>query len=218
MEKFFRIFYYCAIGILLLSVTYLTFALAYSPKTDAKKRGFIPCTENFVLAVSDCEAGTIACPLKSLWQDTKCNLSVIFTNFRDWVYGTQPTPWSNYFFEPLTAAQLDEEEPYEGNVFQDMADMEKMRAFMEKHQQELYDAKARKLHFSSEVLLSEDAEKSSDRNYITEPKPESEDYDGPSDIADEAFMENFGDETSEEKTEISGNETVNSEGEKENEE
>lgn len=216
MEKFFRLLYYYVTGGIFLFVLYLCAALAFSPKTDAKKRGFIPCTENFVLSVSECEAGTLGCPLKALWQDTKCNLYVIFDNLGGWIRGTAPSPWSEYFFTPVVQAQIDEEEPYTGDVVQDIENVEKKRIFLKARQKELQDAKNRKMNFSDEVLVPENYTDESGGEYVGKPEAEPENSGGAAAIADEAFMENFSDKTPEEKAEVSENKTVNSEGEKEN--
>lgn len=216
MEKFFRLLYYYVTGGIFLLVVYLCAALAFSPKTDAKKRGFIPCTENFVLSVSECESGTLGCTMKALWQDTKCNLYVIFDNLGGWIRGTAPTPWSEYFFTPVVQAQIDEEEPYEGDVVQDIEDVEKKRIFLEARQKELQNAKERKMNFPEEILVPENYTDESGGEYIRTPEDMPENTKSVGTIDDEAFMEDFGDKSAEEKAEVTGNETVNREGEKEN--
>ena len=186
MDTFFKSLYYCILGFAFLLVVYLTAVLAVSPKNDALKRGFIPCTEAFVLHVSDCERGEIGCITQGLWQDTKCNLSVIAGGFTAWLYGQQPTPWANYLFVPASSAELDEENPYTGVVFDDLNDLADQRLFIEKQQQELEEAKHRALNLDKSVLTPSSDEDNAEKNgqYIKEP------------VSPEIQSENIDDETS----------------------
>lgn len=154
MEKFFRLLYYYCLGAFVIGVIYLTIMLFISPRQDALKRGFIPCTENLVIDISSCERGKISCPMKYLWQDLKCNTKVVLNGFGAWVKGEQKTPWKNYLFTPVAQAEIDEEEPYEGSVLQDMDDLEKTRRFFEGKQAELEAAKNRKLELNEDVIMS----------------------------------------------------------------
>lgn len=187
MDTFLKSLYYCILGFTLLLVIYLTTALAFSPKSDALKRGFIPCTEAFVLHVSDCERGKIGCISKGLWQDTKCNLSVIADGFTAWLHGQQPTPWENYLFVPTSSAELDKENPYIGVVSDDLNDLANQRLFIEKQQQELEEAKHRALNLDKSVLTPSSDDDNAEKNgqYIKEPAStdvQSEDIDDESSI------------------------------------
>lgn len=155
MERFFKILYYYCLGMLVFFVAYLSVALAISPKNDAQKRGFIPCTQDLVLEVSLCERGKITCPLGALWSDTKCNIHVVFDGLGAWIKARQPTPWANYLFEPLIEEQLDQEDPYQGNVADEMKSLEEQRQFIEMRQKELNEAKNREMNLDENVLISE---------------------------------------------------------------
>ena len=152
MDTFFKILYYYFLLMLVLFTAYLTIVLSLSPKQDHLKRGFIPCTEQLVIGVSDCERGTITCPLKHLWQDLTCNTGVILDGFGAWIRGKQPRPWSSYLYEPEPI--LPQDNDYEGDVAADMAELEKQSQFITTKQQELENAKNRNLNLSEDVIMS----------------------------------------------------------------
>ncbi len=184
MDRFFRLLYYYCLFMLIVIVLYLSFALAVSPKKDALKRGFIPCTENFVYSVGECERGQMGCLASKLWTDTKCNLYVIADGLGAWIKGNQSTPWENYFFTPLVEAELDAENPYIGDVEHDFDDLEKQRAFFEQKEKELEQAKNRKI---SDVVLQGDSEQDAinDAHYINEEVVDVEEH---GDINDETVI------------------------------
>lgn len=152
MDTFFKILYYYLLLMLILFTAYLTIVLTLSPKQDRLKRGFIPCTEQLVIGVSDCERGTVTCPLKHLWQDLTCNTGVILDGFGAWIRGKQPRPWSSYLYEPEPL--LPQDDDYEGDVAADMAELEKHSQFITTKQQELENAKNRNLNLSEDVIMS----------------------------------------------------------------
>jgi hypothetical protein len=123
-----------------------------------------------------------------LWQDMKCNGSVVLGGFGAWVKGEQSTPWANYLFEPKALAEIDEETPYIGNVSSDMGDMEKQRLFIEAKHTELEEIKNRQLQLNENVIMSApDAQiPSQDVKAIKKHEPISEKA---GDIKDEAFDE-----------------------------
>lgn len=165
MERFFKILYYYCLGILVVFIAYLSIMLSISPKKDALKRGFIPCTEEFVQNMVLCEKGQLICPLGYLWKDTKCNVSVILDGLGAWVRRKQNTPWESYLFEPIIEAEQDIENPYEGNVMVDMDNLNVQRQFIEARQKELEDAKSRQLGLDENVLRNDDnAKENSDEN------------------------------------------------------
>ena len=189
MARFFHLLYYYLLALLVLFVAYLTAMLMLSPKQDLQKRGFIPCTEQFVLNVSDCTRGEMICPLKYLWQDTACNTKVIFEGFGAWVKGKQPTPWSNYLFEPELSAEADMA-AYNGDIVTDMQDLEAQSQFIERKNQELEAAKNRSLNLREDVLMSTPDEMFDDTNVEkTDDVIIEEENNG--DISDEAFMEDI---------------------------
>lgn len=197
MERFFKIFYYCCLLLFVAAVTYLAVMLYIAPRQDALKRGFIPCTEKLVIDISACERGSIGCPMKFLWQDTKCNIAVITEGFAAWVKGTQKTPWANYLFEPVALAEIDEEIPYEGSVVHDVEVMENQIEFIKQKQAELEAVRNRKLHLNEDVIIYDpeeevptvDIKEADKKSVVAEEKS--------GDITDEAFEEKRDDETAE---------------------
>ena len=99
MKKFGKLLYYYILISFLLLTLYMVIALTISPRTDSQGRGFIPCTEEFIINVSECQKGQITCPIKWLWRDMKCNTGVIMEGLGAWVRGQQKTPWANYIYE-----------------------------------------------------------------------------------------------------------------------
>lgn len=183
MARFFHLLYYYLLGFFVLFVIYMVTMLVLSPKQDLQKRGFIPCTEQFVLNVAECNRGEMVCPLKYLWQDTMCNASVILEGFGSWIKGKQNAPWSNYIF----SAEKYEKMEYNGDVAADMADLEAQSQFTKRKIEELEAAKAHSLNLREDVLLSSpenlfDGEKIEKNEPVIEEK-------NTGDISDEAFME-----------------------------
>lgn len=153
MEKIFKYIYYCCLTALIFGVVYLSTVMYLSPRQDLQERGFIPCTKQLVFELSGCQNGKIGCPLKLLWQDMKCNIKVVGNGVNNWLNGTQPTPWANYLFEPELYVQ-DEENPYNGDMHQDMLDLNQQHDFILKKHQELEAAKQRYLELDTDILMS----------------------------------------------------------------
>ena len=152
MEKILRLLYYYSLGIFIFFVTYMVTVMFFSPRQDALERGFIPCTKQLISSIADCNRGSISCPMKYLWKDMKCNSIVILDGLGAWVKGEQSTPWESYLFTPVTEIETDGIAPYE--ELDDMQELESQRAFIEKKQKELDEAKNRQLNLKDSVLLS----------------------------------------------------------------
>ena len=206
MERFFKTFYYCCLVLFVTAVTYLAVMLYIAPRQDALKRGFIPCTEKLVIDISACERGNISCPIKLLWQDTKCNIAVIADGFSAWVKGTQETPWANYLFEPVALAEIDEEIPYEGSVAHDVEEMENQIEFIKQKQAELEAAKNRKLQLNENVVIYDPEEDvpTTDKKEADKKSAVGEEKAG--DITDEAFDGNWSGDTAEDNKQSSDEE------------
>lgn len=189
MGKIGKFLYYAVLSFFVLAVCYLTTVIFLSPRQDAIKRGFIPCTEKFVADLNNCQRGSIGCLFKYLGADIKCNIYVVGNGFKQWVSGKQKTPWANYLFVPLTTAELDKQLPYEGNVLQDMENLEHQRLFIEQKQQKFEAAKQRSLQLNQNVLLSTpEADSDNIANFTETPEPENIVQ---GDISDEAFLEDI---------------------------
>ena len=153
MEKIFKYLYYCCLAALIFGVLYLSTVMYLSPRQDMRDRGFIPCTKQLVFGLSGCQSGKIGCPLKLLWQDMKCNIKVVGVGFKNWATGKQSTPWANYLFEPELYVE-DEENPYVGDIKQDMSDLSEQHDFILKKHQELEAAKQRQLDLDTDILIA----------------------------------------------------------------
>lgn len=70
-----------------------------SPHHDVKNRGLSFCTQNLINDLEDC-SHKFACSANALWQNTKCDISIIIQGFENWIQDKQPNPWCNYIFEP----------------------------------------------------------------------------------------------------------------------
>lgn len=187
MARFFHLLYYYLLALLVLFVAYMVIMLVLSPRQDLQKRGFIPCTEEFVLNVADCTRGEIICPLKYLWRDTTCNATVILDGFGAWVKGKQKTPWANYLYKP-ELPELSDMTDYNGNIVEDMQDLEAQSQFIERKNRELDEAKKRGLNLREDVLLSSPEDILTNENDMEDIAPVIEEK-NTGDISDEAFMD-----------------------------
>ncbi|MBE6448078.1 MAG: hypothetical protein E7018_02125 [Alphaproteobacteria bacterium] len=90
---------------LIMSIVVCAFMLMFvlvllSPRQDAKKRGFIPCTETLAENILSCQKNKVFCLLSAVVKNSWCDAKVIGAGFSMWVGGEQSTPWANYIFEP----------------------------------------------------------------------------------------------------------------------
>ena len=96
-------------AIIFISVSFFLIILL-SPKQDAQKRGFIPCTEQLAQNLYACaQDKKYSCLVKEILKNSWCDVKVIGQGFSNWLAGRQPAPWSNYFFtpEPVPATWFD---------------------------------------------------------------------------------------------------------------
>lgn len=182
MEKFFRLLYYYTLGIFVAAVVYLTLAMYFSPRQDALKRGFIPCTEQLVAELNYCARGTIKCPMQLMLRDTKCNMDVVLSGLGLWLKGKQKTPWENYWFAAVDSLPAEITTNSANNLALD-------EEFMARKQEELDLAKQRYFNLSEKVLISnpETAEKIPFVQPIDETNLEIE----AGNISEEAFLDNI---------------------------
>ena len=148
MERFFKLLYYYCLGLFFLFVVYMITVMFLSPRQDAEKRGFIPCTEELVYGIANCEAGKMSCTFGYLWNDTKCNVNVILNGLGAWAKGQQATPWANYLFTPVTEAEQ------EGISFDKDDGSEITDDFIKAKKQELEEAKNRNVMLDETVLVN----------------------------------------------------------------
>lgn len=196
MDKFLKPLFYTGLGIFVAGIIYLSAMLFAAPRSDALKRGFIPCTEQLVADIYSCKKGSIGCPLKFMLKDMNCNIKVIGKGFSAWFKGEQKTPWSNYLFDPKTAAETDADFPYRGSVLRDMDELEARRLFIEAKQAEFEALKNRQLKLKDDVVVpAADPDVLADDVKISVKEEEIRTAE-PGDISEEAFVE----EITEEKT------------------
>ena len=89
----------CLIAGMMLCFFCIFVLILLAPKQDAKGRGFIPCTQEMVQKLLDCDR-KFFCSTKVVFDNNLCMLKVIGHGFSDWLNHKQPRPWSNYIFEP----------------------------------------------------------------------------------------------------------------------
>lgn len=116
------------------------FLILIAPKQDAKNRGFVFCTQNMIDNLADCNR-TIWCSTKAIAKNTLCDLKTIGNGVSWWIKGKQPTPWSNYIFEPELMQNdfVDEEARQEyldkyPDVRQEMETLHRLRKELENEQ------------------------------------------------------------------------------------
>lgn len=84
-----------------------------SPRYDAQKRGFIPCTESLAQNLLSCpQESKYSCGIKYIFINSWCDMKVIGKGFSDWLDGKQKAPWSNYIFEPELNTPIDETDEF----------------------------------------------------------------------------------------------------------
>ena len=85
--------------------------ILFAPKQDAKGRGFVQCTQIMAEELLLCNKSPI-CTIRAILSNTACDITVIADGVVDWAKGNQPTPWSNYIFEPDVPASFVDEEAH----------------------------------------------------------------------------------------------------------
>ncbi len=117
MKKFWAFLKNYWFGLLMSFVLLMGFLffllIMLSPRYDAQKRGFIPCTENLVQNLAQCApTEKYTCGIKHILANTWCDIKVIATGWKNWGQGKQATPWSNYIFEPEPITPIDENDEF----------------------------------------------------------------------------------------------------------
>lgn len=166
-----KIFKWLYVGFLTFFATYVIYfaiALILSPKNDFKNRGFVACTKELVMNLGECESGQFTCVLGSFYDDTKCNSTVIFKGFANWLKGKQSTPWSNYIFEPDFQ---DMNEPIDTeSIKENMQQIELDRRFMLEKENELEAIKNKALKVQENVIISDPEIDEEPKNEPQEPE------------------------------------------------
>lgn len=114
-----------------MPVVFFTFFLVLiliAPKQDAQGRGFVQCTQSMAEDLLLCDKRPF-CTIRAILSNTACDIGVIADGMVDWTKGTQPTPWSNYIFEPDVSSPFIDEEArseYLKNYPDTKAEMERL--------------------------------------------------------------------------------------------
>ena len=117
----------------LLFATFFT-VIAISPKQDLQRRGFIPCTEVLAEKLYECKKDKW-CGIQVILNNTYCDIKVVSKGLNLWVRGDQPTPWSNYIFEPELYLDEEVKEFYEQNpnIEEDMQELIELNKNLNSH-------------------------------------------------------------------------------------
>ena len=99
MNFFKRYWFAGLIAFIVCCFLLLFILLILSPKDDAKKRGFVKCTHEMIDNLSECDKA-FYCSIKSIIDNTWCNVKVVAEGVDLWLDDKQEYPWSNYIFEP----------------------------------------------------------------------------------------------------------------------
>ena len=185
MEKFFKWLYYYCLALFSIFMVYMCAVLAFSPRTDALERGFIPCTQRLVEQLTACRRGEVGCALGRLWQDMQCNVSVVFDGFGAWIKGKQTTPWENYLFEPVLVSSLDEDLSQYPDLKKDALQLQKQYRQLEQEGQNEEKNTEQALQLNENVLRADLADEQSEYELKSSEEPAGQS----DDINDEAFMD-----------------------------
>ena len=95
-------------GLLIGTVTFVFMILfvliLLSPRQDARRRGFIPCTETMAEKLLSCSGNKLGCLFSAITANSWCDIKVVGRGLSGWISGKQRTPWSNYIFVPEISA------------------------------------------------------------------------------------------------------------------
>ena len=134
--NFIRRYWFGLVTGLLVFLCFVLFILVLiSPRQDAQKRGFIPCTENMAEEIMACENNKVLCLLKAVLANSWCDIKVIGQGMSDWAKGNQPYPWSNYIFVPKIVQNEDVAEYLKNNP-NIKAEMEQLKKLNEELENE----------------------------------------------------------------------------------
>ncbi|MBR2273881.1 MAG: hypothetical protein IJ864_03500 [Alphaproteobacteria bacterium] len=103
MVKFFREYWF---GLLLSTIVVIfalfTVIITVAPDSDARMRGFTPCTYQMAARLSQGTKLKVGEAFKVVWESYGCYLRVMHEGWKGYLHNQQPTPWANYLFEPET--------------------------------------------------------------------------------------------------------------------
>ena len=185
MEKIFKWLYYYCLVMFVAFVVYMCVALAFAPRHDAQKRGFVMCTEKLVADLTTCGRGEIVCSLSYLWQNTTCNAGVVLDGFGAWIRGQQSTPWQNYLFAPEATEPDGDDGDKDSSVVNHMNLLKQQYQMLEQKRMQAEQQFEKELKLNTRVLQ----EGADTIIRETDYDAEDEQLEQHDDIQDEAFME-----------------------------
>ncbi|MBE6453101.1 MAG: hypothetical protein E7012_06410 [Alphaproteobacteria bacterium] len=142
--NFIRRYWFGLITGLLVFLCLVIFVLVLiSPRQDAQKRGFIPCTEIMAEKIVSCQDNKVICLLGAVLTNTWCDIKVIGQGMADWAHGQQPYPWSNYIFIPEIVEEPDLNDPLKAeylknnpNIKDEMEQLKKLNEELENEERQ----------------------------------------------------------------------------------
>ena len=126
-------------GLVIFAFLSLFMLILLSPRQDALRRGFIPCTEEFVEDILTCEKNKVWCLLKYSAKNSWCDFKVVGIGFAKWAKGEQDHPWSNYIFIPQLPTNDDFDEKARAEYLKNNADISIEMEELKKLNKELED-------------------------------------------------------------------------------
>ena len=126
------------LSILLLAYLSLFILVMVSPREDLERRGFLKCTDDFVIKAKRCQNAK-RCLIGALLGNNLCYAEVVKDGMEAWVEGSQETPWENYLFDPkLSPKDEGLQEFYEANpdLLYDMEELKRLNEELENGQEQ----------------------------------------------------------------------------------
>lgn len=124
-------------GLIIFIFLVLFILVLLSPRRDAQKRGFIPCTEAMAEEVLACDGNKVGCLLSAVVGNSWCDMKVVGRGFKDWLQGRQRAPWSNYIFIPRQAEDEDFSAADRAEYFKSNPDIQSEMQQLQKLNEEL---------------------------------------------------------------------------------
>ncbi|MDR1693997.1 MAG: hypothetical protein LBR70_02230 [Lactobacillaceae bacterium] len=152
------------VSIVVFVYIFLFIIVLTSPRQDLQKRGFIPCTEQFIADAESCKGSW--CMFKAVGKNSLCDFGVVGDGFAGWIKGEQSTPWNGYIFEPEIEVMDDELRDFYDSNPNIYKDLEKLRELNQELQNEI--------DIEDEADFSEDADIELVEEILLEEEPEIE--------------------------------------------
>lgn len=90
--------------------------VAFAPREDVGQHGFVKCTNALAENIENCGQNKFFCTFNQILKNAGCDVEVIADGLKLWLNGGQERPWSNYYFTPVTADDVEDAEDYDGKA------------------------------------------------------------------------------------------------------